>query len=201
MLDTSLPYMDIMMKGKMNIVSSYPLRVLPEGYTYRMYQDGDETEWAKLETSVGEFPCYEDAIAYFNRVFLPYKDILYERMCFIVNPQNEIVSTASAWFKEDNMQRYALLHWVSTSPKEQGKGLAKAILSYTLSKFKEVEERQEYIYLHTQTWSYKAIALYYSYGFKIAIEPCFGCQTDMKCIAILNQKLPNEMMADIVLEH
>ena len=34
--------------------------VLPDGYSYKMFESGDEIAWAKLEVLVGEFDCFED---------------------------------------------------------------------------------------------------------------------------------------------
>lgn len=199
MLDKTLPYKDIIMKAPKSIAAYQASKPLPQGYHYAMYQEGDELPWAQLEASVGEFDCVEDALAYFHRVFSPYKDILSKRMCFIRNEEGDVVSTASAWYKESAQRRYALLHWVSTSPKEQGKGLAGAIVAYALSKFIDVEKDQEEIFLHTQTWSYKAISLYYKYGFRITHTPLCTEASDMDCVVVLQSILPEELMNDLVL--
>lgn len=198
MLDKNLPYMDIIMKATKEIACTQPISQLPEGYSYHMYKAGDEIAWAELETSVEEFDSFEDALTYFNRVFMPYQDILQERMCFIKDENDHFVSTATAWFKQDDKKRYALLHWVSTSPQKQGLGLASAIVKYALSRFNEVEPNESEIFLHTQTWSYKAIGLYYKYGFKITKDALLDCSSDMGCIPILEKELPKEMMKNII---
>lgn len=200
MLDKNLPYMDIIMKAPKEVASVQPISQLPEGYSYHMYKAGDEIAWAELETSVEEFESFEDALTYFNRVFMPYQDILQERMCFIKDENGNFVSTATAWFKQDEKKRYALLHWVSTAPQKQGLGLASAIVKYALSRFNEVEPDESEIFLHTQTWSYKAIGLYYKYGFKITKDALLDCSTNMECISILEKELPKEMMKDIIAE-
>lgn len=198
MLEKDLPYMDIIMKADKEVAVNHPLSQLPEGYSYHMYKDGDEIAWAELETSVEEFETFEDALTYFNRVFMPFQDTLHERMCFIVNEEGKFVSTASAWFKEDDKRRYALLHWVSTAPDEQGKGLASAIVKYALSKFKTLEPEEKEIFLHTQTWSYKAVGLYNKLGFYITKTPLLDCETNMDCIPILEKELPKELMQNIM---
>ena len=40
----------------------------------------------------------------------------------VVDDEKEIVATTSAWFKMAGDVRFPLIHWVSASPKEQGKG-------------------------------------------------------------------------------
>ena len=67
-------------------------------------------------------------------------------LCFIVNPEGEIVATTSAWFKTNGDIRFPLIHWVSTSPKEQGKGLGKAIVLFALSRFLVVEPDADFIF-------------------------------------------------------
>nr|WP_317361006.1 hypothetical protein [uncultured Blautia sp.] len=38
---------------------------LPDGYTFRFYEPGDEKEWAKLEYEIGDFDTMELAEEYF----------------------------------------------------------------------------------------------------------------------------------------
>ena len=63
-----------------------------------------------------------------------------------MNPEGEIVATTSAWFKTNGDIRFPLIHWVSTSPKEQGKGLGKAIVLFALSRFLVVEPDADFIF-------------------------------------------------------
>ena len=193
-MDKSLPFYDIIMKAKMQ---DWPKPSLKEGYAFKNYEDGDEEAWAKLETSVGEFDCIDDARAYFAKTFLPYKQELYERMFFIVDEKNVVVATASAWFKDDENRHYAILHWVSTSPHHQGKGLGKAIVGYALHHFPKIENEKE-VFLHTQTWSYNALGIYARFGFKITQDPLVHYTTDMRCIPVLRQVIPDEMMDNLV---
>ncbi len=198
MLDKSLPYKDIVMKVPMETAVRQDIPKLPEGYQYRMYQSGDEYGWAQLETSVEEFDSFEDALAYFHRVFLPFRNILPERMCFITNPKDEIAATCTAWYKEDSERRYPLIHWVSTFPKEQGKGLGSAVVKYALSKFAIVEPQESEIFLHTQTWSYRAIGMYYRYGFRITQTALPNCRTDLACLDVLSSVLPENIINNLM---
>ncbi|MFV0381617.1 MAG: GNAT family N-acetyltransferase [Breznakia sp.] len=188
MLDKTLPYYHIIMKANAAHIQTLSPINLPSGYTYKMYEAGDEKHWIHLEYSVQEFSSEQDAQAYFTRVFLPYKEILPERMCFILDPQGFYVATATAWFKEDALHRYAVLHWVSTSPKRQGQGLGEAIVVYALSKFKTLEKEKE-IFLHTQSYSYKAVALYAKLGFKITKTPLLKQTSDPRVMPLLKKLL------------
>lgn len=179
MLDKRIPYYDIMMYADKGIATCHTIPTLPEGYTYKMYQAGDEEHWAELEYSVDEFPSKEEAILYFHHTFAPYQELLTKRMCFIMSPSGTFVATATAW----NGDTYPRLHWVCTKPSEQGKGLGKAIVIYALHKFKDTDTGT--IVLHTQTWSYKAIGLYGTLGFKISNTPLLGQQTAPQAYEIL----------------
>lgn len=69
MLEKSLPYSDIIMKADHVTASTWKPAYLPDGYSFKMYEEGDETAWADLETSVKEFSSREEALAYFQKVF------------------------------------------------------------------------------------------------------------------------------------
>ena len=147
MLDKSLVYKDIVMCLPFEDLEDLKVPVLPDGYSYKMFESGDEIAWAKLEVLVGEFDCFKDASAYFAKTFLTHEELLADRVCFIVNPEGEIVATTSAWFKTNGDIRFPLIHWVSTSPKEQGKGLGKAIVLFALSRFLVVEPDADFIHI------------------------------------------------------
>lgn len=55
----------------------------------------------------------------------------------------------------------------------QGIGLGKALVSECLNRFLLLEGDRE-IFLHTQTWSYKAIGLYLKAGFEIVSDHSFA---------------------------
>ncbi|MDF9825508.1 ribosomal protein S18 acetylase RimI-like enzyme [Breznakia sp. PF5-3] len=187
MLNKDLPYCDIIMKADAKVATNHKILTLPEGYSYKMYEDGDEEHWIEIEYSVHEFESKEKARDYFNRVFMPYKDTLPKRMCFILDENKNYVATSSAWFKNSKERYYAVLHWVSTSPSAQGKGLGRAIVTYALSKFKETDPEEKEIFLHTQTWSYKAVGLYGKLGFKITELPLLDSATDPKAYEVLKK--------------
>ncbi len=108
MLDKSLVYKDIVMCLPFEELKTLKVPVLPDGYSYKMFEPGDEVAWANLEVLVGEFNCFEDASAYFAKTFLAHEELLADRVCFIVNPEGEIVATTSAWFKMAGDVRFFL---------------------------------------------------------------------------------------------
>ena len=58
-------------------------------------------------------------------------------------------------------------------PEYQGLGLGKAIVFEGMRRLIEIEGDRD-VYLHTQTWSYKAINIYREAGFKITKEKGLG---------------------------
>ena len=166
MLDKALTYHDIIMKLRSEKIAAIPEPKLPEGYAFDFYHDGDEEHWARLESSVLEFPSPEKALAYFNREYRdPFRRYLYRRCVFVKDPNGRPVATTTAWFAESSLGHRGWLQWIATDPEHQGLGLGRAVIARALRCFPEVEPGSD-IYLHTQTWSHKAIFLYHQLGFE-----------------------------------
>jgi len=170
MLDKSLPFAKLKMVHKAGTpIPEYPL---PEGFKFVFYKEGDEHEWARIETSVDEFDNEFAALLRFKEDFMPYLGELCRRCVFIETQSGEKVATATAWWSFIDLgrgvrARYAWLHWVSVADGFQGLGLGKAITSYITNLLKEIEGDVDF-YLSTQTWSYKAINIYKQFGW----QPC-----------------------------
>ena len=167
MLDKSVPYADVSMrrpKGR-----AIPPFELPDGFSFVLYSPGDEQAWAKIETSVLEFSEEQSAVAYFQKEYLADPKEVRRRCLFIENEKGEKVATSSAWWEKKGGKRYPLVHWVAVMPNYQDMGLGKAIVGKTMQMLLEIEGDQDF-YLHTQTWSHKAIRIYEKAGFDIAKE-------------------------------
>jgi ribosomal protein S18 acetylase RimI-like enzyme len=151
--------------------------ILPEGFAFRFFKDGDELNWARIETSVLEFEAEEDARDFFVRNFLIYEDKLKARCIFIVNADGLPIATTTAWFADSELGHQATLHWVAVCPEYQKLGLGKAIVQKALCLFTNLEPNED-IFLHTQTWSYKAIKLYHQFGFNLMKTQKLACLCD-----------------------
>ena len=68
MLDKTLPYYNIIMKRQEGTKTPNP--ILPKGFSFNLYTEGDEIYWAKIETLVGEFDSIEEALDYFGKVIV-----------------------------------------------------------------------------------------------------------------------------------
>lgn len=160
MLDKSIPYKNIYMEISPDKINEITEPVLPDGFNFRFFTDGDEKYWARIESSVLEFDSAEKAENYFNEVYLPFSDLLKQRCIFVLNPEGMPVATAMAWIQNGS----PWLHWVAVNPDYQGKGLGKAVIQKTLKIFSEKESGRS-VTLHTQTWSHKAVKIYNDLGF------------------------------------
>ena len=178
MLQKSVPFKSIYMKIDAVEIEKIQVPSLPVGYSYRFYQEGDQENWAKLETLVDEFATIEAARERFESEFLPSGDryqalaqkfsiaenILDQRQVFIEAPNGEVVATATAWLANKFGEYQPILHWVSVHPDYQGLQLGKSVVAKVMSLFPKYEPRKD-VMLHTQTWSYPAIVLYHKLGF------------------------------------
>lgn len=168
MLDKSLPYFDIVMKMRADALKTLPEPVLPEGYSFRFFRPGDEEAWARLESLVLEFPDQEKALAYYRYRYLgdPLAEMLPRRCVFVVDAAGQPVATATAWYGDCSMGNCNWFQWIATDPGHQGKGLGRAVIARALQCYVD-EGRVGNVYLHTQTWSHKAIYLYHKVGFQV----------------------------------
>ena len=167
MLDKTVPYFDVLMHKKRGI--PVPRFALPPGFAFSFFQPGDEKSWAKIEASVLEFSDELDALMYFQKDYLPFALELERRCLFVENPEGEKIATSSAWWNYTGQRRDPWLHWVAVEPRYQNLGLGKALISKITQVMVEIEGDRDF-YLHTQTWSHKAIKIYEKMGYAITAE-------------------------------
>ena len=160
MLDKSIPYHNIIMAAD-RWISPGPCP-LPPGYSIRTYRAGDEGHWARIETSVGEFPAIEKAMEYWEGQYRPHLDMVKERCLFACDAQGLPVATCTAW-TQDEPEPLHMLHWVATCPQAQGQGLGQALVCRAMECFDRAGTFP--VILHTQTWSHQAVRLYHRLGF------------------------------------
>ncbi len=188
MLDKSVKYYHILMCRKHGI--PLPEFTLPEGYKFVSFKAGDEKEWSEIEASVGEFERAVDAYEYFRQKYLPFISELERRAIFVENESGEKCATATTWWSYTGIRRDPWLHWVSVKPGFQGKGIGKALVVEALRRMAAIEGDRDF-YLHTQTWSYKAIGIYLECDFEISCEEGLGGYWNeyKKALPILKRKM------------
>ncbi len=161
MLDKSIAFKNMIMRAEgLNPAFAGSL---PEGFSIRTFSPGDEAQWAMVETAVGEFDTEEEAKDYFVQTYLPYPDELRCRCFFVIAPDGTYAGTCTAWFMVKESGETGVIHWFGVRPEYQGMGLGKALLLKAMRHFEALNAYP--VYLHTQTWSHKAIGLYANAGF------------------------------------
>lgn len=198
MLDRTIPFYNFILRcDNPKVIPP----VLPQGYQFRMYQNGDEDAWAQLEFEIGDFNMFSDAKQYFISTYCSGNLLdISERCVFVVNPKNEIVGSCIAWQDLKNDVYVASLHWLIVLPEYQGMGIGKALCQRVMQIFSENQENT--IYIHTQPWSYKAIILYIRQGFQIQKSDSFSQYENQFDLAMnaLKEVLSQEQY-DEVLNH
>src|SRR5699024_5066312 len=104
---------------------------LPAEFSIRMFEKDDESNWARIETSVGEFKNYKAPLERFIKEFEPYIDEM-DRCCiFIENKHGDVIGTTTAWYRDlsGNGEISGRIYWVGIIPEYQGKKLSKPLLS------------------------------------------------------------------------
>jgi len=164
MLDKSLTLRYLIMTK--TDTDAFPKFDLPEGYTFKMYEKGDENLWADIEISVGQFSNREDAIRMFNCEFVDGHNLaLNERIVFVLDKGKKAVATGALWNGLFNGKTEQRLHWIAVDDSCKGKGIAKALVSKLLTLYGDLGY-QGFIYLITETWCYSAVNIYTKFGFK-----------------------------------
>ncbi len=190
MLDKTLPYYNIIMKRQKGTKAPNP--ILPKGFSFNLYTEGDEIYWAKIETSVGEFDSIEEALDYFGKEYLPYPNELKKRLIFIETEDKKKVATLTNWWNFTQGRRDPSIHWVGVQEEYQGLGLGKAIVFEGMKRMIELEGDRDF-FLHTQTWSYKAINIYIQAGYRLVKDEAFGGYKNdyEKALSTIREKLDN----------
>ena len=171
MLDKTVPYFNVIMKrGVREPTSEFDL---PPGFSWTRFIHGNETEWASIETSVGEFASEQEALEYFQREYLPYAHELERRLLFVRAETGEAVGTITSWWNYTGERRDPSIHWLAVRNEYQGLGLGKALVSECLKRLAVLDGEKD-VWLHTQTWSHKAIGLYIKAGFQLVEHESFS---------------------------
>lgn len=188
MLDKTIPYYDLNMCRKAG--TPLPKACLPPGFRYTEFSPGAEIAWAEIEASVDEFDNPELALKYFQEKYLAYPEEVKRRTIFIETESKEKIATFTIWWDYTCQLRVPSVHWVAVRPRYQGMGLGKALTFEGMELSVAIEGDRD-IFLHTQTWSHTAIAVYLKAGFRFMKEQAFGGYKNSyaQALPILRDKL------------
>ncbi|MGO4501161.1 GNAT family N-acetyltransferase [Paenibacillus sp. 2RAB27] len=192
MLDKSIPYFNVIMKRAAGTPLSH--YGLPIGFSFGMYKAGMEEDWAVIEASVGEFNTAEESLNYFKNEYLPQTEELKQRLLFVLNQEGKPIGTITGWWNHTREKRHSSIHWFAVMREYQGLGIGKALVAECIRVLKNLEGDED-VYLHTQTWSYKAIALYLKAGFNIELSETFSLYQNEyeQALPILQNLLNNKL--------
>ncbi len=168
MLDRMIPFYNTIMK-----CADYRHRnvELPDGFSIVPYRDGYEKEWAKLECAIGDFDSASEAEEYFVGKYLQNPE-LFPNILFALNRDQSIAGSCIAWQDMKGINSVSSLHWLVADERYQGIGLGRALATAVMNIYAEHEALP--VYIHTQPWSWKAILLYHSLGFKLQKTDTFS---------------------------
>lgn len=192
MVDRSIPFYNLILRCDQPTPAE---PVLPEGFILRPYVPGDEALWAALEHEVGDFDSPQEAEDYFRRTYLPHEGALRKRCWFVTTPGGGCAGTCIAWRDPKEGGTVASLHWLVVSQRYQRLGLGRALCQKVLNVFAEKGEAP--VYIHTQPWSWKAVLLYGSLGFRIQQSDTFARYENQypQAMAALEAVLTAEQLA------
>ncbi len=190
MLDKTLPYFDVIMKRRAGLPIA--MHGLPSGFSIAGFVTGDEVQWASIETAVGEFMTEGEALTYFQNTYLPYNDELARRCVFVRDADGGAVGTITSWWNTTEERRDPSVHWLAVRPDAQGLGLGKALVAESLKRSLWLEGDRA-IFLHTQTWSHRAISIYLKAGFEFVRQGSFGGYPNdyLQAMPVLRTVLPS----------
>ena len=137
--------------------------VLPQGFSFRNYRDGDALNWASMEVAINDFDTVDNGVRYFQDKYVSRLSDLHQRFVCVQDSHGNAAGSVIAWYHYLGDIRIPTVHWLVVRPEYQGVGLGSPLVAKMLQVF-ALFGRQP-VYLHTQPWSYKAIALYAKHGF------------------------------------
>ncbi len=168
MLDRTIPFYNTILKcDQYQMMDIY----LPEGFSILPYQSGDERSWAELECAIEDFETVDEAENYFVSNYLREKNLA-DNILFLKTAEGKIIGSCIAWQDDRNGAIVSSLHWLVVADEYQRMGLGKALCCAVMNIY--AKQGAFPVYIHTQPWSWKAILLYVSLGFKLQKNDTFA---------------------------
>jgi ribosomal protein S18 acetylase RimI-like enzyme len=139
----------------------YPKPPLPEGFSLRLYKPGDKETWVSIQDEADTLNAITPKL--FHDSFGTDETLIAQRQLYLCDSQGTSIGTSTGWSRERNGESWGRVHWVAIRPEFQGRGLAKPLISATLSIIEQLGHDK--VYLSTATPRLPAINLYLSQGF------------------------------------
>ncbi len=169
MLDKTIPHIAVLMEN--NRPDIFPDCPLADGFSFVTWRPGLEDAWSLLQFASGQMESLDQARQLFAREFMARPELLPVQCYFVQNEvTGEYVATTSLWPGDHFGQSLPRIHWVTVRADHQGLGLAKALMTRAMQCHQE-QNYGDYLYLTSQTWSYKALNIYARFGFTPYLGP------------------------------
>lgn len=197
MIDKTLPHVAVLLVKKNP--ADYPCYELPAGYSFEPFRPGMEDDWVRIHLDSELIDGEEAARNTLEKEFKVDPEGMTKRMWFVIDPTGRAVGTISMWPGGAFGPGHERVHWVAVEKNQQGKGLSNAMMTKALDVYQEVGEGRP-LFVHTQTWSYLAAALYEKFGFEPYMGPKpanWSAEADFEADAIKGWSIIREMQAKL----
>ena len=194
MLDRNIPFYNVILRCDSYTSSQV---TLPDGFSVVPYRDGFEKGWAQMEYAVGDFDSEQQAEHYFVSTYLPDR-AKRENCLFLLNAEGRVIGSCIAWRDTRGAATVSSLHWLVVDEAYQGKGLGKALCLAVMELF--AKQGGTPVYIHTQPWSWRAILLYISVGFRLQRTDTFSRYENQygKAMEVLKSVVPDELFEKLI---
>ena len=135
-----------------------PTAPLPDGYSVRCYQPGDEKAWEKIIKAAFERERSFTEKVTGDEYFRP------ERVLFACHREEGPVATACAWHVPKTPEHIGYLYMVGTLPAHQEKGLGYAVCLAAINQM--IRDNKTAALLVTDSFRLPAIKIYLKLGFQ-----------------------------------
>ena len=143
-------------------LAGIPQFPLPPPYSARWHRPGDEAAWLRIHRAADALNTFPEGK--FREQFGDDHGPLARRQLYLSDALGREIGTATAWRNDRYRGRpFGRLHWVAIVPEEQGRGLAKPLLTLACNRLLELGH--ESAYLTTNTARTAAVNLYLKFGF------------------------------------
>lgn len=165
-IDTDLPYEELLMTASAQMPSFEANPQAPAGYRWVCPDEVPalKQEWAALLKDL----CFVDSQPQGEAIFEAMKEqdptFFCEHLYALQSLEDGHLACSAGLWPGRQFTQGIRLHWVMSDPRDQGRGLARAVLQKAIAAW-QTEKPAERLYLSTQAGSWAAIRLYESLGF------------------------------------
>lgn len=146
-----------------NKMGTIPPFTIADGYTIRMYQEGDVPAWVDIchHGLIGE----NEGLEAWDAYMLSIKELVPERdVFFVCDPEGTPIATCTAFIQANGV---ALMHMLAAKPEARGHKLGWAMTTFSMNKLdKEMPKENRMLRLKSDDWRLPAVLSYLRAGFQ-----------------------------------